>query len=253
MENPLNSASVFQRHLPLESSYNIRDIGGYTTVDGYQTRWKTILRSDSLHRLTPESQQALIDYGVKTIIDLRYSSEVQQKPSVFAESSQIKYINIPLFGDELLERLKPIDNQAEQYYVWLDSCQLQFQKILETIIQSLSSPVLIHCTGGKDRTGLTIALLLSVAKVPVNTIVEDFVLSGDYLAPMFAPFLPKARELGYAYMFECRSETLLDTFKYLDQKYGGAIGYLQTIGLTNEQISILRDFIVEDGLNEVKL
>ncbi|OKH37653.1 hypothetical protein NIES2119_13185 [[Phormidium ambiguum] IAM M-71] len=249
MESSVNSSPVFQRHLPLEGSYNIRDIGGYITFDGYQTRWKTILRSDSLHRLTPESQQTLIDYGVKTIIDLRYSSEVQQKPSVFAESSQIKYLNIPLFGDELLERLKLLNNQAEQYYVWLDSCQEHFRKIIETIIQNFPSPTLIHCTGGKDRTGLTIALLLSVAKVPVNTIVEDFVLSGDYLAPMFAPFLPKARELGYAYMFECRAETLLDTFKYLDQKYGGAIGYLQTIGLTNEQISILRDFIVEKQLN----
>lgn len=246
MENSLNSASVFQRHLPLEGSYNIRDIGGYATVDGYQTRWKKILRSDSLHRLTPESQQALIDYGVKTIIDLRYTSEVQQKPSVFAESSKIKYVNIPLFGDELLERLKPLNNQAEQYYVWLDSCQEQFRTILETIIQSLSSPVLIHCTGGKDRTGLTIALLLSVANLPVNTIVEDFVVSGDYLAPMFAPFLPKARELGYAYMFECRAETLLDTFKYLGQKYGEAIGYLQTIGLTNEQIDYLRSLLVEE-------
>lgn len=57
--------SNLQRHLPLEGSYNIRDIGGYLTADGYQTRWKTILRSDSLHRLTPASQQALIEYGIK--------------------------------------------------------------------------------------------------------------------------------------------------------------------------------------------
>lgn len=235
-----------QRHLPLEGSYNIRDIGGYVTVDGYQTSWKKILRSDSLHRLPPASQQALIDYGVKTIIDLRYSSEVNNKPTVFAESSQIKYLNIPLFENELLEQLKSLKTQAENYYVWLDSCQAQFRKILETIIQSLQSPVLIHCTGGKDRTGLTIALLLSVANVPEKTIVEDFVLSGDYLAPMFAPLLPKAIELGYAYMFECRAETLLDTFKYLDEKYEGVIGYLHTIGLTNEQISLLRDLLVED-------
>ncbi|XWK86253.1 MAG: tyrosine-protein phosphatase [Phormidium sp.] len=82
MEKSLNS-SQNQRHLPLEGSYNIRDIGGYLTVDGYQTRWKTILRSDNLHRLTPNSQQALIDYGIKTIIDLRYASEVKNRPSVF--------------------------------------------------------------------------------------------------------------------------------------------------------------------------
>lgn len=245
MKNPSN----LQRHLPLEGSYNIRDIGGYLTVDGYQTGWKTILRSDSLHRLTPASQQALIDYGIKTIIDLRYASEVQNKANVFAESKQIKYLNVPLFGNELLEQLKVLKSQAENYYVWLDSCQAQFRKILETIIESLPSPILIHCTGGKDRTGLTIALLLSVANVPVNTIVEDFVLSGDYLAPMFAPLLPKARELGYAYMFECRGETLLDTFKYLDKKYGGVIGYLHTIGLRDEQIDYLRSLLVEDRVN----
>ncbi|MFB2896217.1 tyrosine-protein phosphatase [Aerosakkonemataceae cyanobacterium BLCC-F50] len=245
----MKNFSNLQRHLPLEGSYNIRDIGGYLTAEGYQTRWKTILRSDSLHRLTPASQQALIDYGIKTIIDLRYASEVKNRPSIFAKSEQIKYLNIPLFGNELLEQLKPLKTQAENYYIWLDSCQAQFRKILETIIESLPSPILIHCTGGKDRTGLTIALLLSVANVPVNTIVEDFVLSGDYLAPMFAPLLPKARELGNAYMFECRAETLLDTFKYLDEKYGGVIGYLHTIGLTAAQLSLLRDLLVEERLN----
>jgi protein-tyrosine phosphatase len=249
MENAINSSSNFQRHLPLEGSYNIRDIGGYLTDDGCQTRWKTILRSDSLHRLTPASQKALIDYGIKTIIDLRYSSEVNHKPSVFAESEQIKYFHIPLFEDDFLAQLKPLKTQAEQYYFWLDSCQAQFRKILENIIESLESPILIHCTGGKDRTGLTIALLLSVANVPVKTIVEDFALSQNYLAPLFAPLLPKVRELGYAYMLECRAETLLETFQYLDAKYGGAIGYLKAIGLRTEQINYLRSLLVEDLLN----
>jgi protein-tyrosine phosphatase len=245
MDNAPNSEPKFQRHLPLKGSYNIRDIGGYLTVDGCQTRWKTILRSDSLHRLTPASQQALIDYGIKTIIDLRYTSEVNHKPSVFAESEQIKYLHIPLFENDFLAQLKSLKTQAEQYYFWLDNCQAQFRKILENLIQNLQSPILIHCTGGKDRTGLTIALLLSVANVPVNTIVKDFALSENYLAPLFAPSLPKARELGYAYMFECRAETLLETFKYLEAKYGGVMGYLEAIGLTNEQINYLRSLLVE--------
>ncbi len=62
-----------KRHLRLEGTYNVRDIGGYRTTDGRHTRWRRLLRADSLHRLTPASQAALVDYGVRTVIDLRFA------------------------------------------------------------------------------------------------------------------------------------------------------------------------------------
>ncbi|RUR73281.1 tyrosine-protein phosphatase [Chlorogloeopsis fritschii PCC 9212] len=59
----MSSHEPMQRLLALEGCYNTRDIGGYETLDGKKTRWRTVLRSDSLHRLTPASQQLLLNYG----------------------------------------------------------------------------------------------------------------------------------------------------------------------------------------------
>lgn len=55
------------RHLPLEGSYNVRDVGGYPTLSGRHTRWRTLLRADSLHRLSEPAQRELITYGVRTV------------------------------------------------------------------------------------------------------------------------------------------------------------------------------------------
>ena len=78
-----------KRHLDLEGSYNIRDLGGYSTVDGRSTCWKTFLRADSLHQLASKSQTTLINYGIRAVIDLRDSVEVHDRPNVFSRSSEV--------------------------------------------------------------------------------------------------------------------------------------------------------------------
>ena len=65
-----------KRHLNLAGADNIRDLGGYTTTAGRQTRWQVLLRADSLHQLTPNDQRHLLDLGLRTIIDLRRSRPI---------------------------------------------------------------------------------------------------------------------------------------------------------------------------------
>lgn len=88
-----------KRHLPLEGAYNIRDIGGYPTPDGTTTGWRTFLRADSLHKLTPAAQQELIDYGLRTVVDLRFDHECSTAPNVFAASDEVAYVKISLLAD----------------------------------------------------------------------------------------------------------------------------------------------------------
>ena len=80
-----------KRHLDLEGTFNTRDIGGYATEDGRRIRWGRFLRSDSLHQLPIKSQAALLEYGVRTIIDLRRSQEIQIRPNVFYGFDEVAY------------------------------------------------------------------------------------------------------------------------------------------------------------------
>ena len=71
------------RHLPLPGTRNLRDVGGYPAMDGRRTRWRTLLRTDSLDLLPPDSQATLIELGLRQVIDLRWPSELERAPSVF--------------------------------------------------------------------------------------------------------------------------------------------------------------------------
>ncbi|MDM9379996.1 tyrosine-protein phosphatase [Chlorogloeopsis sp. ULAP01] len=233
-----------ERLLALEGCYNTRDIGGYETLDGKKTRWRTVLRSDSLHRLTPASQQLLLNYGVRTIIDLRYLSEVSQAPNVFSTSPHVTYFNLPLFSEELEAEMRKAGTLFKQCLLLLDSCQQQIKTVMSAIATNETS-VLVHCVGGKDRTGIITALLLAIANVPVATIAQDYAMSADYLAAFYAPMLETATKQGYAHMFESPPQTVLETFNYLEQQYGGVVGYLKTIGMTGEQINHLHEMLVD--------
>ncbi len=101
----------FQRHLKLAGCHNLRELGGYTTSDGKQIQWSTLLRSDSLHSLPLSSQQQLIDYGVRTIIDLRTPSEVKRKSYALSNTSEIEYFNLPLVEDRSQSQLPAINRR----------------------------------------------------------------------------------------------------------------------------------------------
>src|ERR671929_2437333 len=101
---PDSASSALPRHLSLTGTYNLRDTGGYRTLDGRTTRWRTFLRSDSLHRVPPMAQTTLLNYGVRTVIDLRRSDELHVAPNVFASSSEVVYHHVSLLADTPPER-----------------------------------------------------------------------------------------------------------------------------------------------------
>ncbi len=70
-----------QRNLPFPNLLNVRDLGGYPTRNGQATRGHSLLRADDLCRLTPEGEQALLDYGVRTVIDLRWPADADTHPN----------------------------------------------------------------------------------------------------------------------------------------------------------------------------
>ena len=133
------------RHLPLEGTHNLRDIGGYPTRDGRTTRWGQLFRSDSLHCLSPSGQALLIEQGLRTVIDLRHDTELQKAPNVFAASDAVAYVNIPLFAD-LTPRSgmrASVNTLADLYKTALDTCGRPLAEAF-TVLSNGGFPALIH-------------------------------------------------------------------------------------------------------------
>ncbi len=247
-----------RRHLDLEGTYNVRDLGGYRTADGRTTRWKTFLRADSLHRMSDESQATLIDYGLRAVIDLRSSGELAERPDVFSTSSDVAYYHRNLLVDGPLAEVDGTGTNtdrseriARSYARWLDLMKHRYREVLETLAEPGAQPAEFHCAGGKDRTGTVAALLLGIAGVRPETIAQDYSLSGPYLWERYLNWDPPPEESpkeltwqGYQARY-CPPEAMLKVLRHLEAQYGGVNGYVRSIGLTEDQIDSLRSALME--------
>lgn len=235
------------RHLPLAGTYNLRDVGGYATLDGRVTRWRTLFRADSLHCLTPEGQQTLIDHGLRTVVDLRRPDELTELPNVFAASDRVRYIHNPLFF------ITTATSLPEFYRQVVDESQPYMRSVIARLSEPGALPALVHCTAGKDRTGLVVAALLGIARVPAATIAEDYSLTGQYLnenwiAEQRQRVAAKGRDWNAVVPFLSSSAQLMkDVLSDLDRRFGGVTQYLSSIGVTTHEIEALRAALTIDG------
>lgn len=242
---------IGQRVIQVEGAYNVRDLGGYKTKDGRTTRWGVFLRADGLHRLGEAGRQLLIDRGLRTVIDLRYSRELAEKKDVFADSSVVDYRHISLMTPEASDR---IHHLGKLYIDILDGSQAELLQVFELLADPAGHTALFHCTAGKDRTGTVAALLLELAGVPHETIVEDYALTAVCIAPIMDE-LRQGRpatvsEELYEINLGCEPMNMRDMLNHLKRQYGDAEGYLLSIGLTEEQIRSLKHRLIEANEHE---
>jgi protein-tyrosine phosphatase len=235
------------RHLLLDGGYNVRDLGGYLTGDGRVTRWRSLIRAGNLDKVTPQAQQQLLDYGVKTVIDLRDEWEVREFPDVFAQSSIIRYQNVPFLENNL--GTNPAWEADTQFY---SDLHVLYEKTIGAVVAAVADstfPTIFHCYAGKDRTGIVAALLLGSIGVSDALISEDYALTGVQITHLIAQWRDDAllhgRDMG---RFECEvgsdSQTMLHTLAYLRDQYGGVVSYLHRCGVTDAQLSRLQAMVV---------
>jgi protein-tyrosine phosphatase len=244
------------RRLSLEGAINVRDIGGYPTLDGRRTRWGAILRGDSLHRLTESDQRILREtYGVRSIVDLRRESERDFAPSVYLDSTDVVYRPLPIFDDTA--GAPPAEPRTLElvYRGILDTRKERVGAVFRSLIEPRGLPALIHCTAGKDRTGLIIALILGLAGVSDAKIAEDYALTASYLTPeYYVEARGRAERAGYRWedyqkLLVCPPELMSDTLVYLRATYGSPSRYLAACGLSAIELSNLREAILEPTVN----
>ncbi len=228
------------RHLRLPGTRNLRDVGGYPTADGRRTRWRTLFRSDALDRLPAASQSALIDLGLRLVVDLRWPSETERAPSVFATSGPLTYLALSLLEDPP----SPPSTVPASYLRTLDTRGPQLAEVVHRVAAEDGLPALIGCAGGIDRTGVTIALLLSLVGVPTELIAEDYAQSAShYLDDTFDSGLDDWR--AGAVSVDARPEYMAGALAHLERAHGGAQAYLLRHGVRREELERLRLALTE--------
>ncbi len=248
------------RRLDWPDCRNTRDLGGLPRAGGV-TRAGVLVRSDNVASLTTAGRQAMIDYGVTTVIDLRSDSEVKGSPgppfSSFQSTSPLVrggrasgrgdagnvpvYLHLPLIDDATAPVLNEAPTMPERYVLMVDRRQGAVGTIFDAIAEA-DGPVLFHCFAGKDRTGLVAAMMLSLAGVEPEAIGADYAETDAQLASRYEEWLARAAPDRLEAMrdeLRCPPEWMLSALAYVDQRWGGVEAYLGAAGMTPAAIDRL--------------
>ena len=232
--------SAPDRHLPLEGTRNVRDIGGYPAADRRRMRWRTLLRSDELTRIPPHAVDKLLRLGLRSVIDLRWPEELDIAPNVFQGSDLVHYRSIPLLADDPT----PHSGLAGMYRHVLDARGWQLAEVVRALLEEDGLPAIIGCAAGKDRTGVTIALLLDLCGVPREVIVEDYALSAQYFVSTSAHIdLDDWRHASL--VVDSPPEFMESALRHLDERHGGARSLLLRHGISNREMDALVERLTE--------
>ena len=171
---------------------NFRDLGGYATSDGRHVRWKTIYRSGELSRLTSADFERLEQLGIAVVCDFRRESERSAAPTSWQGAHPPTILHVP--GEQRERSGSPAQRPTSganptglspllmsTYPEYPTTLASSFRTTLQQIM-TRDGAVLYHCTAGKDRTGTFSALLLTMLGVPRAVVMEDYLLTNQYLA-----------------------------------------------------------------------
>lgn len=230
------------RDLTFPNLLNVRDLGGCRTSDGQITHWRSLLRADDLCRLTPAGEQALFDYGVRMVIDLRWPADAQSHPNfLHREPGAIQHQSISLLGDTIQTWIATRPQRPKERFncLVLQYFQTEVRTVLQTIAAAPEGGVLFHCVSGKDRTGVIAALLLALVHVETEIIVQDYGLSTEKLREPYLVAYPNDREATLERV-RCPPEQIHNMIAHIQEQYGDVAGYLQAIGVKDEEIMCLQ-------------
>jgi protein-tyrosine phosphatase len=234
------------RRIPVAGTFNLRDLGGYPAAGGRTTRWRTLLRSDALHLAGPAGTAALAGYGLRTVVDLRTPAEVVRAPGVpggFAPST----VRVSLLGDHL--DLMPESLAAIYRYV-ITERGAAVGAAVRALCAAGSIPALVHCSAGKDRTGIVVGLVLAVLGVPDEVIAADYALSARYLNPRTTAAIGQLEASSglsdlSAELLASPPALMLETLGWVRDSFGSAAGYLTAHGVSPAELDALRASLTE--------
>lgn len=184
-----HSVITAERTIPMQGLYDFRDLGGYYTADGKQTRWGKLYRSSSLASVTSQDAKLLNNLGIRTVIDFRTDRERVKAPSRYLPSQTF---NFPLRGnpdkfyqDKILSKeMKAGDVKVyaqDMFAFLLENNSDYYIKMFDILLDTNNYPVLIDCSSGSERSAVASALILAALDIDVDQILSDYMLSNDQI------------------------------------------------------------------------
>ena len=244
-----------ERDLTWDGCLNVRELGGLPTADGGETRFGAIVRADDVQQLSQAGWQALVDHGIRTVIDLRGDHERADDPPAelpvevvhvpFMEASEAEWEEIA--GEiEAAAAAAPdvATSTRDVYLIFLERFRDNVAAAVRAVAHAPEGGVVIHCVGGKDRTGLLAAFLLHLAGVPDDEIAADYALSEERLLPRheawFAAAASEEELERLRRIAQTPAASMVGVFAELDRRYGGVEAYLRDVGVSEDELELAR-------------
>ena len=229
------------RELVWDGLLNVRDLGGHPTEDGGETRFGEIVRADAIRRLTDKGWQSLLDYGIRTIVDLRMDEERQADPPA---ELPVTVVHVPFLEEndavfrEVEKAAATAPDQAAStravYLIFLERFRANVAAGIKAIAEAPAGGVVVHCMGGKDRTGLATALLLRMSGVGIEEIAADYAVSEERLKTRHDAWLAEAESEAererLRRIYATPAESMVGVLEELEERYGSVEEYLRAGG-----------------------
>lgn len=229
--------------VPLTPERNFRDLGGYETTEGAVVRRGAVYRSAHLHGLDDEDRERILALGIRTLCDLRGHEEGARRPGPFEGDSAVARHVLGVTGTRatgdpvrtILEygitEMGP-HQLVDVYRRFLERYATAYGRIVELCADPANHAVVVHCSAGKDRTGIASALLLSVLGVDDDTVVADYELTNELWSPhqlerAAGPLRSEGLDIErLRTYFLAPGEVMTATLEHLRERHGSVADYL---------------------------
>jgi len=252
----VNGETAAVRALEVDGLLNVRDLGGLTTADGRRVRRGRVVRSDNLRGLTDDGAVTLVrNVAPRLVVDLRTAEECAREGRGLASVEHVRYANLPVQPKAALNPEQVAaglaTNLFDDYVLQIRDNGPQLLAALDLLAAEGSLPAVVHCTAGKDRTGVLVALLLDLLGVEREQIVADYAATTDNMPGILArirssPFFRgNGLAAAPAWIFGSEPTTKRGFLSWLDREFGGTERWATAEGLPRAAVARLRAELLE--------